>query len=58
MFVKCEICGSQGKITKSKEDPEEIGWKNAACDGAVKAWNMRYKEAAEDYDNPTGYIYE
>ena len=56
VFVKCEICGSQGKITKSKENPEEIGWKNAACDGAVKAWNMRYKEDAEDYDDPTGYI--
>lgn len=46
-FVKCSMCGSQGKIYNSYEDPERTGWEdNTACQSAVKAWNMRYTEGA------------
>jgi len=44
VFVRCDICGAQGKIYKSPADPAEAGWNNAACNDAVNAWNMRYKE--------------
>ena len=41
VFVKCSICGSQGKIFNT--DTEPIGT-DKACIDAVKAWNMRYRE--------------
>ena len=44
VFVKCDICGAQGKIYNSPEDPETEGWNNTACNDAVKAWNMRTGE--------------
>lgn len=44
VFVKCEICGAQGKIFVDANDPDEYGWRTAACDSAVKAWNMRTGE--------------
>ena len=47
VFVKCSMCGSQGKIYNTEEDPERTGWEdNTACQSAVRAWNMRYKEGA------------
>lgn len=45
--AKCNICGAQGKTYTSEEDPEEVDWNNSACNEAVTAWNMRYKEGAE-----------
>lgn len=44
VFVKCEICGAQGKITNCDDDPAADEWKNQACETAVSAWNLRYKE--------------
>lgn len=41
VFVKCDICGSQGKTYRSEIDPEEIDWNNDACEDAIRAWNMR-----------------
>ena len=41
VFVKCEICGAQGKVFSDSQHPEETNWNNAACDSAIKAWNMR-----------------
>lgn len=48
VFCKCTICGSQGKIYNTVEDPEGIGWSDYACQSAVKAWNMRYDEGAKE----------
>jgi hypothetical protein len=41
VFVKCDICGAQGKIFTSEEEPAAEDWNNAACIDAVNAWNMR-----------------
>lgn len=41
VFVKCDICGSQGKITTSQEEPASVDWNNEACNKAIEAWNMR-----------------
>ena len=41
VFVKCDICGAQGKIYRSADEPALIAWNNEACNSAVKAWNMR-----------------
>lgn len=40
VFVKCDVCGAQGKIVHSKENPAE-DWGSEECDSAVRAWNMR-----------------
>lgn len=44
VFVKCDICGSQGKIYNSKEEPAAADWSNTACDNAIEAWNLRTPE--------------
>lgn len=41
VYVKCEICGSQGKTYRSNTDPEKDDWMSTACESAVEAWNMR-----------------
>ena len=41
VFVKCDVCGAQGKVTACKESPDESDWNNTACRNAVDAWNMR-----------------
>ena len=41
VFVRCEMCGAQGKIYNSEQNPEEQQWDNDACHNAIKAWNMR-----------------
>lgn len=41
VFVKCDICGAQGKIVNSPEDPAAEEWQSDACDRAIEAWNMR-----------------
>lgn len=48
VYVKCDICGAQGKIYKSEEDPSADKWDNAACNDAVNAWNMRTAERDAD----------
>lgn len=47
VYVKCAICGAQGKSFNSDDEPEAVGWDNFACRGAVAAWNMRTPEPAE-----------
>lgn len=42
VYVKCDICGAQGKAFTCSEDPELSNWNNVPCDDAVQAWNMRY----------------
>lgn len=44
VFVKCDICGAQGKIYNSREEPAAADWNNTACNDAVSAWNMRTPE--------------
>ena len=41
VFVRCLICGSQGKRFTCKDEDELDGWSGEACDSAVLAWNMR-----------------
>lgn len=41
VFVKCNICGGQGKIYNDTEDPADKDWNDVACNDAVNAWNMR-----------------
>lgn len=41
VFVRCDICGAQGKVYSSPEDPAAENWENDACIDAIKAWNMR-----------------
>lgn len=44
VFVKCDICGAQGKIYNSKEEPAAAEWNNTACNDAINAWNLRTPE--------------
>ena len=44
VFVKCIVCGSQGKIYNSEECTEVEEWNNEPCIKAVEAWNMRTEE--------------
>lgn len=44
VFVRCDICGSQGKIYSDTDDPARNNWQTAACDDAAAAWNMRTPE--------------
>lgn len=41
VFVKCDICGAQGKIYNSDTEPAEDNWQSQCCKDAVAAWNMR-----------------
>lgn len=41
VFVKCDICGSQGKGFTSEEEPSTVDWSNDSCERAVEVWNMR-----------------
>lgn len=43
VFVKCEVCGSQGKIYSSQDEPKAVSWNNDACNNAIDAWNLRVK---------------
>jgi len=45
VFVKCDICGAQGKATTSQEEPASVDWNNESCSRAVEAWNMRVNNA-------------
>lgn len=41
VYVKCDICGAQGKIYNSTEEPDDT---STAAQSAIVAWNMRFKE--------------
>ena len=41
VYVKCDICGAQGKIYNSAEEPAAAGWIIKPCKDAITAWNMR-----------------
>lgn len=49
VFVKCNICGAQGKVYNSPIEPSAEGWDTEACYSAVGAWNMR--NGVEDEEN-------
>lgn len=46
IFVRCDICGAQGKIYTDPEDPAGYEWNMPACQNAVSAWNMRTSHPA------------
>ena len=41
IFVKCSLCGAQGRIYMSRESPEQSDWDLNQCRYAVEAWNQR-----------------
>lgn len=41
VFVKCLVCGAQGKSYTSETEPAADEWSNESCYLAVEAWNMR-----------------
>ena len=47
VYVKCEVCGAQGKTIHSREEPAAADWNNQACDSAVDAWNLRTDDRGE-----------
>ena len=52
VFVKCDICGAQGKFYKSETEPAAEEWDSQPCRDAIDAWNMRSGDRAnnEEYD--------
>lgn len=44
VFVKCDICGAQGKVYNTDTEPAAVNWNDTACLDAVEAWNMRTNE--------------
>ena len=44
VFVKCDICRSQGTIFLAYEDPFENDWEDVVCTKAISAWNRRNGE--------------
>lgn len=47
IYVKCGICGAQGKAFTSKEDLVLKDPESDLCQSAVNAWNMRTEERTE-----------
>jgi hypothetical protein len=48
VYVKCEMCGAQGKTFTSEEEPQAAGWDNQPCRRAINAWNMRTDSRDKD----------
>lgn len=44
IFVSCSLCNAQSKTFASDDDVSVSDWESKACEKAVKAWNMEYKE--------------
>lgn len=44
VFVACGMCNAQSKVFSSRDDVSKGNWNAKACEKAVKAWNMEYKE--------------
>lgn len=44
VFVSCNLCNAQSKAFNSDIDVSESNWESKACEKAIKAWNMEYKE--------------
>lgn len=49
VFAICSICGAQGKIYNSDEEPAAAQWSNAPCINAAAAWNMRVNDGGAEY---------
>lgn len=47
VFVKCDVCGAQGKTYASRTKPADDDWNTQPCEDAVKAWNMRSARACD-----------
>ena len=41
VYVKCSICGAQGKVFHAEEEPAAADWNTMECNAAIQAWNMR-----------------
>lgn len=41
VFVKCDLCGAQGKTYSSQDNPAAVEWDNKPCNDAIDAWNLR-----------------
>lgn len=52
VYVKCDVCGAQGKIYLDEEEPSLYSWETPACQSAVAAWNMRTGEDAKPKNAP------
>lgn len=48
IFVKCEVCGAQGKIVTDNTAPAEDNWKNAKCEQAITCWNNRVNKDSQE----------
>ena len=49
VFVRCDVCGAQGKLFYTKENPQTAEEDTYCNRGAIAAWNMRKGEVnAED----------
>lgn len=44
VYVKCSICGAQGKEYMTLDPPSDSDWSTGQCEEAVDAWNMRRGE--------------
>lgn len=44
VFVKCTLCGAQGKVFSTTEEPAED---METVVKSISAWNMRYKESEQ-----------
>lgn len=44
VFVRCDVCGAQGKACYSSAPPELEGEGTQACKEALAAWNLRTYE--------------
>lgn len=42
VYVKCDICGAQGKSFLTAENPAAEDWNSGPCRDALNAWNMRH----------------
>lgn len=43
VFMKCDICGAQGKIFTGEDAPSANEWNTKQCHDAIGAWNMRHR---------------
>ena len=55
VFVKCDICGSQGKIYRSDTEPAADDWDTQTCKDAIAAWNMRTETTPDGKVHTTTY---
>lgn len=48
IYVKCNICGAQGKVVYDRTSAANKDWNTTSCDRALAAWNMRTNEPNQE----------